>query len=114
MEDVKTKWVTADYGAFDEDAAFTLSREDDSSVMTDGIYGYDDDDISMDRLFDFERVSSDPETQAGGSMNIPSPEMPTIKTNSPKKPDEANRAKAANQKTQITVSYHCIDYAVQL
>lgn len=105
-KDIKTTWTNADYSTFDdEDNASTFGREADSSAMMDSIYILgDNDDSFMDRFFDFERVSSSPETQTGGLRDIPSPGLPTIKTSSPKKPEQANKGKAANNKAQSIVS----------
>ncbi|POR30936.1 Protein MGA2 [Tolypocladium paradoxum] len=103
--DVKMEWANPDYTTYeDDDNAFTFGREADSSVMTDGIYAFGEtDDSFMDRSFDFEGASSSPEAASAAQTNMPSPEMPTIKTNSPRKPDQANKPKAGSHKKQISV-----------
>ncbi|KAH7153235.1 hypothetical protein EDB81DRAFT_450727 [Dactylonectria macrodidyma] len=82
--DVKMEWGNPEFGPFtDDDAAFTFGREADSAL--DGIYGFDQDDSFLERSFDFESASSSPETANGVQTSMASPEMPTIKTNSPAK-----------------------------
>lgn len=104
--DVKMEWTNPDYTTYDDDdSAFAFGREADSSVMMDGIYAFGEtDDSFMDRSFDFDGASSSPEAPSGAQVNMPSPEMPTIKTTSPKKPDQANKVKAGGHKKQTSVS----------
>lgn len=83
--DVKMEWGNPGFGPFtDDDATFAFGRDADPSAL-DGIYGFGQDDSFLDRSFDFESASSSPEMANGAQPSMASPEMPTIKTNSPMK-----------------------------
>ena len=105
-KDIMTTWAHADYSTFDnEDNASTFGRAANPWAMMDGIYRFgDNDDSFMDGFFDFERVSSSPETQTSGLMSIPSPRTPNFKIASLKKPKQAGKGKTANGKAQGIVS----------
>ncbi|KAK7427551.1 SPT3 Dosage dependent suppressor of Ty-induced promoter mutations-like protein [Neonectria magnoliae] len=101
--DVKMEWGNPGFGAFpDDDTAFGFGRDTEPSTL-DGIYAFDQDDSFLDRSFDFESASSSPETANGAQAIMPSPEMPTIKTNSPKKSEASSKKKA---KTKTTSQRH--------
>lgn len=83
--DIKMEWGNPGFSTFtDDDATFGFGRDADPSTL-DGIYGFGQDDSFLDRSFDFESASSSPEMANGAQPSMPSPEMPTIKTNSPTK-----------------------------
>lgn len=85
--DVKMEWANPSYSTFDdEENAFAFGTGVDPSGMN-GLYGFNEqDDSFMDQSFDFESASSSPEAQNGGQPTMASPAMPTIKSNTPKKP----------------------------
>ena len=98
--DMKMDWGNPNFSHFDEDeSAFAFGQDVEPSRM-DGIYGFpEQDDSFMDQSFDFESASSSP-GQSGQPTNMVSPQMPTIKTNSPQK---AKKGQAASQNQQPSV-----------
>ncbi|KAF7544959.1 hypothetical protein G7046_g9671 [Stylonectria norvegica] len=85
---VRTDWGNTNFGGLEDDEnAFTFGgRDHTDSTGIDGIYGFNDqDDSFMDHTFDFESPSTSPEAVNVNQMNMASPGMPTIKTNSPRR-----------------------------
>ncbi|KAM5342956.1 hypothetical protein ACJ41O_013922 [Fusarium nematophilum] len=107
--DIKMEWGNPGFSAFtDDDAAFAFGRDPSSF---DGIYNFNDhDDSFLDRTFDFESASSSPEAATGGRNSVTSPEMPTIKTNSPSK--EATPKKKKSQGHQKAPSSYSVSSAM--
>lgn len=98
--DVKMEWGHNGYGSYDDDdAAFNFGSAADSSHMT-GMYAFDaQDDSFMDQSFDFESASSSPDAVSAGPLNVASPGMPTIKSNStPNKTKPASKQKPTQKK----------------
>ncbi|KAM4060559.1 ankyrin repeat domain-containing protein [Hirsutella rhossiliensis] len=108
-DDVKMEWGHSEYTSFDDDDhAFTFARDADPSAAMGGIYGFgENEDTFMDRSFDFSGASNSPDGPshrplASGPIDMPSPGMPTIKTNSPRKPNQAQRSQATGHRKQIS------------
>ncbi|KJZ75606.1 hypothetical protein HIM_05069 [Hirsutella minnesotensis 3608] len=115
MEDtneVGMDWPQTDFAPFQEDDhAFGFGRNVDPSavMMGNSMYGYCDNEGSsmMDRPFDFDGINSSPEAVSTGPISMPSPEMPVIKTNTPRRPKQTTqRARNPNgiHKKQTSVS----------
>lgn len=106
-DDVKMEWAHPEYTHYDDDDPTAAFARDVETSIAMGMYSFgENDDAFMDRSFDFDGASASPDgpsdrPSTGGPVHMPSPEMPTIKTNSPRKPD---RAQATGHRKQISVS----------
>lgn len=85
--DVNMDWGANDFPPLgDDDSAFHFDRDHIDPSNLDDFYMFrDHDDAFMDQTFEFDRASTSPAKTTGSQTNMPSPEMPTIKTNSPMK-----------------------------
>lgn len=108
--DVKMEWGPEYPNFDDDDHAFTFARDMDPAAAMGGLYGFgENEDAFLDRPFDFDGVSSSAEGpsrhSAGGPVNMPaSPGMPTIKTNSPRRPAQTQRPQANGHRKRVSVS----------
>ncbi|PHH85263.1 hypothetical protein CDD83_678 [Cordyceps sp. RAO-2017] len=102
--DVKMEWPQAEYSAFDDDEqAFAFGAAVTPAALMDGFGFGDHDDAFMDPAFDMAGTSNSPEGPLPGPVSMPSPEMPIIKTNSPRRPNQAQQQRAgASHRKQIS------------